>query len=151
MSDDIPEAFTPEDFAQSAEHGGLLGPAYFAARRVCERALADFQAEHAKPLVDDIVQNIADRLWDSVQSSLWGDVELNLQSQMWGMVDETVKALLSGQRWALERYALGSRYDHQAVRAAIAKHIPTELQDARIAELEAKIASLEESMKWARS
>lgn len=65
-------------------------------------------------------------------------------------VDDTVKALLSGKKWALERYCLGSRYDQDEVRRAIAAHIPKEIQDARIADLEAEVEKLNREIGYLR-
>ena len=127
-----------------------LGPAYFAARSIAERATKNIEAEHFKPLVDGFVDKFRDAVWTSVQDSLMSDVEANIQHEIWQTVDATVKALLSGEKWAVERYCLGSRYDQEEVRAAIAKHIPAELQDARIADLEAALAQAEEDVKRLR-
>ena len=140
---------TPEDIAE-AEKYPPLGPAYFAARRICERAMVAFEAEHMKPLVEEFAKQVQDVLWDSVRDSLWSDVEMNLQGQMWDLVDKTVKALLTGERWALKRYALGSRYDFAAIRAAVASHIPTELQEPRIADLEAVVKEQKETIDFLR-
>ena len=137
------DTMTAKDIAE-AEKYSSLGPAYFAARRICERAMVAFEAEHMKPLVEEFAKQVQDVLWDSVRDSLWSDVEMNLQGQMWDLVDNTVKALLTGERWALERYALGSRYDCAAIRAAVASHIPKELQDPRIADLEAVVKQQKE-------
>ena len=127
-----------------------LGPAYFAARSIAERATKNIEAEHFKPLVDGFVDKFRDTVWTAVQDSLMADVEVNIQREIWQTVDATVKALLSGEKWAVERYCLGSRYDQEAVRAAIAKHIPAELQDARIADLEASLAQAHEDVKRLR-
>ena len=137
--------FTPDDFDQ-AEECNALGPAYFAARRVCERAMAAFEAEHMKPLIDELCSKINDRIWESVQASLWSDVEMNLQGQMWTMVDETVSALLGGRPWALQRHLLQERCND--VRAAVAAHIPAELQDARVKDLEREVEQLRERINW---
>lgn len=143
------DTMTPEDIAK-AENYPSLGPAYYAAWRVCKRAMVAFEAEHMKPLVEEFAKQVQDVLWDSVRDSLWSDVEMNLQGQMWDLVDRTVKALLTGERWALEKYALGSRYDCAAIRAAVASHIPKELQDLRIADLEAVVAQQKETIEFLR-
>jgi hypothetical protein len=81
---------------------------------------------------------------------LLNDASCNLQNAIWHQIDESVKALLSGEQWALERYALGERYDHEKIREAIAKHIPNELRDKRIDDLEAEVKQLKESLRFAR-
>lgn len=141
------DTMTAEDIAE-AEKYSSLGPAYFAAQRICKRAMVAFEAEHMKPLVEEFAKQVQDVLWDSVRDSLWDDTEMNLQGRMWDLVDRTVKALLTGEQWALERYALGSRYDCAAIRAAVASHIPTELQDPRIADLEAIVAVQKETIDF---
>ena len=127
-----------------------LGPAYFAARRVVDAAVQDFQDKELEPLVKASVDAFYSKLQDAVETSLWSDAEMNLQGKMWHMVDETVKALLTGEKWALERYCLGSRYEHEKVRAAVAAHIPQELQDKRVADLEAQVLQLSKDLSWAR-
>jgi hypothetical protein len=142
--------FTAEDFAE-AESYRTLGPAYFAARRQAEAFMAAFEAEHFAPLIKKFASDFQDKLWSDLENSLLSDTESNLQTSVWRMVDSSVKALLGGDRWALERYALGDKYDCGEIRAAVAKHIPAELQDKRIAELEAEVASLKADLASERS
>lgn len=132
------------EFLSEGEEYPNLGPAYFDARKVAERCMANFQAEHFKPLVDDVTTKINDAIWTAVQDSMLADVEMNLQGEMWRMVDNCVTAILGGSRWALEKYALGSRYDCDQIRAAVAKHIPAEIQVERVADLEAEVKLLKE-------
>lgn len=133
----------------AAEYPGL-GPHYFAARSTAEKFMADFQAEHFEPLIKRAAEELYDKMLTSLHDHLLSDTESNLHSFMWRQIDESVKALLSGERWALEQYALGARYDHEKIRAAVAVHIPTELQDKRIADLEAKVAEQNETIKFLR-
>jgi len=141
--------FTDADLKQGAE-SLALGPAYFAARRVCQAHLEAFEAEHMRPLIDAAAKEFTDKLWDSVRDHLWSDTEYNLQGRMWRMTDQSVLALLSGEEWAIKKYALGERYDCAKVRAAVAKHIPKELQDARVADLEEQVARLEKDLRYYR-
>ena len=141
--------FTEADLKQGAQHL-TLGPAYFAARRVCQAHLEAFEAEHMRPLIQKFTKELADEVWTTVQDSLWSDTEYNLQGQMWRMVDQCVLPLLSGEGWAVGKYALGERYDCEKVRATVAKHVPAELQDARVADLEAEVKKLREQLEWAR-
>jgi acylphosphatase len=139
-----------DEFVAAAEHYENLGPAYFKGRAVAERAMANFQIEHFEPILEKFTTEFRDRLWEKMQGSFLMDAELGIQTEIWNTVDGTVRALLSGETWALARYALGSRYDQEAVRAAIAKHIPAELQDKRIQDLESKVQSLTESLERER-
>lgn len=134
----------------AAESYQTLGPAYFASRQIAERFMASFEAEHFKPLIDKFTKEFNDELWSGVSSCFLSDTEANLQNAMWRQVDDCVKGILSGERWVMDRYVLGQRYECEKVRAAVAKHIPEELQNARIADLEAENAKLREDLKWAR-
>ena len=124
----------------------VLGPQYFAARRIAERFMEKFEVEHFKPLIEKAVSEFHDKLWEGVVDSFLYDTEGGLQSRMWEQIDASVEALLSGEPWALQRYCLGNRYDQEKVRAAVAKHIPQELQDKRIADLEAQLARANETI-----
>lgn len=141
--------FTEKDLAEGAE-SLTLGPAYFAARRVCRAHLEAFEAEHMRPLIDAAAKQFTDTLWDSVRDYLWSDTESNLQGRMWRMTDQCVQALLSGEGWAINKYALGERYECDKVRAAVAKHVPEELQNARIADLEAEVERLNRDLRYYR-
>lgn len=139
-----------DNLLNPADEDGTLGPAYFAARRAVEQAMQPFTNEMLGPILKEATDAFYKKLQDTVESFLWLDAEMNLQGKMWRMVDETVKALLSGEEWAVKRYCLGPRYDHDKVRAATAKHIPQELQDARIADLQAENAQLAKDLEWHR-
>ena len=139
-----------DDAIKEGTEALVLGPAYFDARKVAERCIGQFESEHFKPLVDKLVDEFREKAWESVQNGLLMDVEMNLQSEMWRMVDASVQALLGGHRWALQKYALGERYDCDEIRAVVAKHVPAELQDKRIADLEHEIGKLKSELDWAR-
>ncbi len=145
--------FTEENIADG-EANPTLGPAYFAARDFVGRVMVNFEEEHIKPLADAVTKAVTDQItekvWDAFRDGLLTDTEYNAQGHIWHLVDDTVKALLSGESWAIQRYPLASRYDADKVREAVARHIPDELAKARIADLEAEIASLKQSLEWAR-
>jgi hypothetical protein len=138
--------FTDETLTEAAKYP-TLGPAYFEARAVVERQMAKFEAEQFEPLIKEFADKFRERLWSDVKDHMLSDAELNMQGEMYRMVDASVMAILSGEQWAIERYAL-HKYDGEKVRAAVAKHIPKELQDARIADLEKEVARLRESLKF---
>lgn len=140
--------FSEQAMAEAAKYESL-GPAYFEARPIVERHMEKFQAEHFQPLIGEFVKLFEDKLWDSVRDHLLSDTEMNIHGEVYRMVDDCVAALLSGERWAIERYVLG-KYNQEKVRAAIAKHIPQELQDARIADLEKDVERLTEQNRWLR-
>ena len=146
--DDI---FTAEDFAQ-ADGYPTLGPEYFAARRVMERFMAGWQEEHLKPLADAICKEVTDRIrekvWDDFRDYLLTDTEYNAQGVIRDMVHGSVKALLTGEEWALRRYPLAAEYDAAEVRAAICQHVGDEVAALRIAALEAEVKRLEERLAY---
>lgn len=135
---------------ESSKGYETLGPAYFAAREIAEKFMAGFEAEHFEPLAKRFSKELYEQINESIQAWLLADTENNLHGSMWRMVDDCVKALLSGERWAIEKYALGPRYEAEKIRAAVAAHIPQELQDARIADLEAEVKKLKEDNEWLR-
>ena len=139
-----------QEFIDAAVGSEVLGPAYFKARDIAERAMKSFDNKHFKPLIDKFASEFRDELWRMVEYSLLDDTEMNLQSEMWRTIDGTVLALLTGEKWAMNRYCLGTRYEQEKVREAIAKHIPAELQDKRIGELQERVAELEKSLAFER-
>jgi len=145
--------FTAEDIEFGEQHP-VLGPEYSAARAFMERFAESFRDEHFKPLADEIAKEIGDRIrervWEDFRDYLLMDTEQNAAGAIRGMVNDTVKALLSGDRWAMERYPLAARYDAEKVRVAIASHIPDEIAKARIADLEKQVADLQQRLDWLR-
>lgn len=139
-----------EEFVIEGQKSPALGPAYFDARRVAERFMAQFEAEQFKPLIDKFTKEFADEMWKSVSDWLLSDTESNLQSELWRIADNCVKAILGGERWALEKYALGERYDCDKVRETVARHIPQELQDKRVADLEEQVKKLQADLAFWR-
>lgn len=127
-----------------------LGPHYFAARRFAAEIMKNFEAEHFKPLIDEFAKQFNDKLWGDAEAWILGDTEANVQGAVWRMVDDIVRGILGGERWAMERYAIGERLDCEKVRGTLVKYILKELQDARIADMEKEIASLKQSLEWAR-
>lgn len=125
-----------------------LGPAYFCSREVVERAMEGVQSSDFKPLLDRFSKEFTDTVWTSIQDHLLSDTEMNLQGAMWRQVDDIVKYLLSGEKWAVEKYALGARHDCEKVREAVARAVPKELQDMRIADLEAEVLRLKDSLRF---
>jgi DNA-binding transcriptional regulator GbsR (MarR family) len=135
-------------YLDKAENYPGLGPHYFAARDAVEQFMAKFEPEHFAPLLKKFTDSFYEQMLESLQASLMFDLESNLQSHLWRGIDDSVKALMTGERWALERYALGERWDHEKIREAVAKHIPAELQDARIKDLEAEVDRLRKDAEF---
>lgn len=139
--------FTDDDLHQGTE-SLVLGPAYFASRRIAERFMAAFEAEHFKTLIDKFAKDFSNELWTGVADHMLSDTESNLTGEMWRMVDRCVEGILSGEQWVLNKYALGERHNCERVRAAVALHIPRELQDRRILDLEAEVKGLKDSLRY---
>lgn len=137
-------------FIDQAEGYPTLGPHYFAARKVAEEFMAKFEPEHFEPLIRKAADAFYTQMQESLEASLLSDVESNIHGTMWRQIDDSVKALLSGERWALERYALGTRYECDKIRAAIASHIPAELQEALVKDLEDENKRLREDNEMLR-
>lgn len=133
-----------------AEKFQTLGPAYFCSREVVERAMAGVQASDLRPLLDAFVTQFSDAVWSGMQDHLLNDTEMNLHGAMYRQVDDIVKYMLSGEKWAVEKYALGDRYDCENVRAAIAKHLPDDIRNARISDLEAEVERLRKDNEFLR-
>ena len=145
----MPEAefFSEEDMKEAAKFP-TLGPAYFASRKTVEKFMEGFDVAMFKPLIDELVSKIQDELNTAFFERLLSDTEHNLHGAMWRHADSMVKHVLAGDKWAIEKYALGDRYGCEAVRASLAKAIPAELQDARIADLEAELKRLKEEVRY---
>jgi hypothetical protein len=137
---------TEEDITEMANFP-TLGPGWAASRRVAEKILGDWSEDGFKKIIDKTVYEIGARLWDDVRNSLQDDMESNIAGYIRAMVDETVNALLTGQTWAMERYPLSQLYQGDVIRAAIASHIPVELLDARIADLEEKNKTMADAIE----
>ena len=145
--------FTDDDI-EFAYASPTLGPEYSAARSFMDRFMAGWEDEHLKPLADSIAKEVTERIrekvWDDFRDYLLMDTEYNAAGAIRQMVNDTVKALLSGEKWAMQRYPLAARYDAEKVRETIARHIPDELAAARIADLEAELKRAREALEWAR-
>lgn len=146
---DINSGITADDIAE-AESYGVLGPAYFSARRVAEMVMTGVEVEPLQKVAAKVVDDVRDAVYDYVETHIRGDLESNLQGYLVDMVDSTVKALLTGEEWAMKRYPLSTRYDAVDVRAACAKHGGEPLLMARIADLEKRVSDLAESLKFER-
>jgi ATP-dependent Clp protease ATP-binding subunit ClpA len=123
----------------------VLGPGYFAARRFAEAFMAGADQGPFKPVIEKVTKEIADELWQRVQDNLLDDHNIHLH--IWQTVDQMVKFILSGEKWAVEKYALGDRYDCAKVREAIFQHFPKELRDKHIDDLEKEVENLKESLR----
>lgn len=139
--------FTEEEIAQG-ENMPDLGPEYFAARNAVSRYMQHFEAEHMKPLADEISKAVTARVWDDFKDWLLQDTENNLQSEMRHMVEATVNMLLGGHKRQAGKYILTDYGDGEKIRASLAKLIPDEIAAKRIEDLEKENARLRESLRY---
>lgn len=146
MSDDI---FTIEDMA-GAERHEILGPAYFAARRAAEALMQGVESEPLKKVADKVSEDMRMALYAYAEDYMRTDMEMNLQSHIREMVERTVRALLTGEQWALAQYPMAQYHDGEKIREAVAKHGGEPLLMARIADLEKEVARLTESLRFSR-
>ena len=141
-----------DDVTSSAESHPVLGAEYFEARAIAERYLAKFQEEHSKQLFDAIIKPVLDAVqesvWDSFRDHLLSDTECNVHGEMRSMVERTVIALLSGEKWASAKYIETQYSDGKKVREALAKLHSDTIKDGRIADLEAQVEDLEKRLRW---
>lgn len=141
--------FTSDDLAFGEQYP-VLGPHYEAGRKVAEAFMEKFQAEHFKPLVEKMADEFRDRLWSDLETFLLSDVTSNLHGSMDRMVEGSVQAILTGEKWALDFYPLTQRHDGQKVREAVLTHCRDQITDMRVAELEAEVEKLKKDLEWAK-
>ncbi len=144
------DIFTEQDLDQAKGYD-VLGPAYFAARRIAEQIMAGVEVEPLKVVATKCADQMRDAVYEYVEDSMRSDLETNLQGHIRKMVERTVFALLTGEEWAMRQYPLSQSYDGAAIRAAVAKHGGEPLLMQRIAELEADVTRLQEDLRWYRS
>jgi hypothetical protein len=141
-----------QEYLDQAEKYPTLGPHYFAARDAVNKITETFPFEAFAPIVKRAVDDIYGQLLEHVQNSLMLDTDYNIGGEVHRRIDDSVKALMTGEKWALDRYALMPQYgDGEKIREAVARHIPAELQDARIKDMEARIKTLETDLAYHRA
>lgn len=136
------DTITGSDIEKSERGYEVLGPAYFAARRIAERVWHGADDQPFKDVAKKAAEQVRDELYSYVESHILSDLEVNFQGALYRLVDDTVKALLTGQGWAMDRYPLSKRYDAGELRAVVAKHGGEPLLMMRIADLEADVERL---------
>ncbi|MGY3359788.1 acylphosphatase [Bradyrhizobium sp. GM0.4] len=136
-----------QKYLDQAQGYDVLGPNYFAAREVAEKFMEKFEAEHFKPVIKKVADELYSQMQECLENYLLSDVESNIQGTIWRQIDDSVEAILSGKEWALKKYLLGERYDHGQIREAVAKVVPKQLQDARVKDLEAEVERLKEQVR----
>lgn len=141
-----PIGLTPEDFAASEKYNGDIAPWYFASNRIAKALCAEAITEETmKALAENVAKEVSGAIFDAVSDFLWsGSFEDNMGLMADQLVDDVLEAVVSGNEVLARRIAL-KKYDQHGVRAAIARLIPDEVLQARIADLEREVAELKES------
>jgi hypothetical protein len=131
-------------FLKQAAANPNLGPAYFDAQAVVDAAFPDEASgpiiEAMQPVIKKFVDDAYEALLERAQDYLFSNIKDNLQQNVWRMVDASVMGVLGGDKWAVQQFVLDDRYDCKEARRVLAALIPVELQDKRMAELEAELA-----------
>jgi|TARA_Y100000034_G_scaffold136722_1_gene215228 hypothetical protein len=143
------EAFTSEDIKQGEAHPEL-GPEYFAARRIAEGVADRIGVDAFKGMIDKFTDDFRDRLWSDIADYLVTDTEMNVQGAVRSMVEGTVRALLTGEQWAMNRYPYCDYRDGEKIRKRIAEHSGDEIARRRIADLEREVAGLNDRISYMR-
>lgn len=142
------------EITEQAETHPTLGAEYFEALDVAEKFLAHWNEDHAAKLSEEIVKPLLDtiheRVHDAFRDYLLSDAEQNLQATMRCMVEDSVRALIGGEKWANAKYIETSFREGQKVRETLAKLYSDPIKDGRIADLEKEISNLKQSLEWAR-
>ena len=128
-----------------------IEPEFTRSREIVEKVMLKFQAEHFKPLTKIIADHVTEHLWDLFRDHLLSDTELNLEGHMRHRIDTSVKALLGGEQWVVDKYIMDKYGSGQRIRKALAELIPTEIMDARIADMAAEIAVLKDDLRYERA
>lgn len=142
------------EITEQANAHPSLGAEYFAAREAAERFLEHWQDEHAEQLAAAIITPVLDivreKVWDAFRDWLLSDAEYNAHLTMSRMVEDSIRALIGGDKWANVKYISPEGYRTEKVRETLAKLYSDEIKDGRIADLEAEVARLTEQLRWAR-
>lgn len=154
MTETTPDIGYSAEITDQANRHPSLGGEYFAAREAAERFLAHWQEEHAEKLAEEIMKPVLDavkeRVWDAFRDWLLSDTEYNVHMTMARMVEDSVKALIGGEKWANVKYISPEGYRTEKVRETLAKLYSDDIKDGRIADLEKEVEQLKQSLRWAR-
>lgn len=144
-------AYSAEITKEANEHPSL-GAEYFAARDAAQRFLAHWQQEHAEQLAESIMKPVMDavqeQVWDAFRDWLLSDAEINAQTEMRHMVEDSVAALIGGDQWANRKYISPEGYRTEKVRETLAKLYSDEIKDARIRDLEIEVERLSQRLRF---
>ncbi|WP_372570396.1 hypothetical protein [Ruegeria jejuensis] len=141
-----------QEQTEFAESSPTLGAEYKAASEVANRFLVHWQEEHAEKLAKAVMKPLMDEIqsqvWDAFRDYLFCDTEYNAAGVMRDMVENSVKALIGGEKWANRKYISPEGYRTEEVRKTLAKLYADEIKDARIADLEKEVEQLNERLRW---
>lgn len=97
-----------------------------------------------KPVLDAVQEKV----WDAFRDWLLSDTEMNAQTEMKRMVEDSVMALIGGEKWANRKYISPEGYRTDKVRETLAKLYSDEIKDGRIRDLEIEVERLTERLRF---
>lgn len=140
-----------DEYLKDGEKFPELGPSYFEARDVANSILKEVKWD----FFDKIIKEASDRFYVSLQSDvenfIQSDTRSNIQGHIYRMVDNTVSALLTGEKWAFHRYVHTRNFNGEKIRKKIMETAPEEIKLGRIADLEEENRRLEKEIAFYKS
>lgn len=136
--------------AELCEHYPTIEPEWTRGHEKAEQVIAQFEAEHFKPILEKLSDAMSERLWNLLRDYLLSDTESNIEGHMRHRIESSVQALLGAERWAVDKYVMDKYDAGKDIRKTLAALIPQELQDARINDLETELAKLRNDLQQER-
>jgi hypothetical protein len=137
--------------AELCRHYPTIEPEWTHGHEKAAQVLKQFEAEHFKPILKTLSDAMTEHLWDIFRNYLLSDTESNLECYMRQRIERSVQALLGCEQWVVEKYVMDKYDSGKQIRKTLAALIPRELQEARIADLEAELANVQEELQRERS
>lgn len=127
-----------------------IEPEWTHGREKAQQVLAQFEAEHFKPILKTLSDAMTEHLWDLLRDHLLNDTESNLEGHMRYRIERSVQALLGAERWVVDKYVMNKYDEGRTIRKTLAALIPEPLQIARIADLEKELEKVRDDLKKER-
>ena len=133
--------------AELCQHYPTLEPEWTHSRILAEKVMVQFEADYFKPIIKKLTDQVTEHLWDLFRDYLISDTEQNIAGHVRDRIERSVQALLSGEEWVIKKYVLADHWDSLAIRNALVKQIPKELQDQRVLDLEKELKTVKENLQ----
>lgn len=116
---DLVGGVQPADVVEG-EASPVLGPVYFSARRWADGLVPAYQEGALAAIVKKAAEHFLGELQEGAENYVLADVSSNVQGHVWHLVDRIVEdGIIGDVPWVVQRYALGERYNCQALRVAL--------------------------------